>query len=366
MPTLRRSPDRARVELCTGLDAARERLEQEIQQAGLHVPFAHRCAWARTQRDPSWLLVVRDEAGVPACALGLLVTRSRSLPGHLLLRSVRFGGGRSEQAAAAGLAALADLARRTPRVLRVYLELFSRDEASLRALGARAEALGFRRPPHPRAYDHTVLLDLAPTEAELFASFHATARRHIRAVDKNPVCVRAIEDAGLAGRLDALLRETMARTGGEPEPHDWGAILEASRREPRASRLVGLFRTDCDGPEALLAFAWGQNHGDSVEYATAASTRDTTLKVPMVYALAWDLIRWAREAGAAHFDFGGISPGTHGDAGDRLGGISDFKRYFTQQEARVGDEWVFEPAPVRAALARAVSAGGTWLGRVRR
>jgi hypothetical protein len=354
------------VELYTRLDADRERVEREIRDAGLPIPFPHRFAWARTRSDAdSWLLLAREPDGTPGCALGLELLQSRSLPGHRLLRSVHFGGSRSDAARAAALGALVELARRKPRILRVYLELFSRDEQLLESLAAEASSLGFQRSLQPRCYDSTVLLELSPSETELLASFHGTARRHIRAVDKNPVEVRAIEDVALAGRLDALLEETMSRTGGHPEPHDWDAIIRLSRSEPAASRLVGLFRTDRPGPESLLAFAWGQNHGDVVEYATAASTRDTDLKLPMVYALAWDLIRWAKESGATHFDFGGISAGTHGDGGDRLGGISDFKRYFTEQAARVGDEWIFEPAPVRAALARAVSAGNSWMRRVR-
>ena len=367
MHPLRRASRGITVELHTRLDGERERVEREVRDAGLHIPFEHLSAWARSRGDaPSWLLLAREADGTPGCALGLQVIGSRSLPGHRLLRSVHFGGAVSDACRAETLAALAELARRTPRVLRVYLELFSRDEQALRRVGEEAAALGFRRSPHPRCYDTTVLLDLRPSEAELLASFHATARRHIRAVDKNPVAVRAIDDVTLSGRLDALLAETMARTGGRPEAHDWDSIIRLSQREPNASRLVGLFRTDREGPESLLAFAWGQNHGDAVEYATAASTRDTDLKLPMVYALAWELIRWAKAAGAEYFDFGGISPGTHADGGDRLGGISDFKRYFTQREARVGDEWILEPAPVRAALARAVSAGSNWMREVRR
>jgi lipid II:glycine glycyltransferase (peptidoglycan interpeptide bridge formation enzyme) len=77
----------------------------------------------------------------------------------------------------------------------------------------------------------------------------------------------------------------------------------------------------------------------------------------MAYPLAWDLIRWARGQGAVIFDFGGISAGT-AESDDPLGGISDFKRRFTDRVERVGEEWVYEPHPARAQLARWTSRAG--------
>ena len=125
---------------------------------------------------------------------------------------------------------------------------------------------------------------------------------------------------------------------------------------------MGLFRTDQSGPQGLLAFAWGCFHGDHAHYSTAASTRATDLRVPMAYSLAWELMQWARAQGAAAFDFGGISVGTHGDD-DPLGGISDFKRYFQGATVRVGEEWILEPSPAAARLSRMLRRLGQALGR---
>src|SRR5207249_11101081 len=113
---------------------------------------------------------------------------------------------------------------------------------------------------------------------------------------------------------------------------------------------VGLFHRD-----TLLAFAWGCHHGDHAHYDAAASTRHTDLKLPLGYALAGDLIRWSKQNGATWFDFGGVTTGsrTCGDA-DPVGGISDFKRYFSKNIIEVGDEWVLEPRSIRAALARII------------
>ena len=124
---------------------------------------------------------------------------------------------------------------------------------------------------------------------------------------------------------------------------------------------MGLFRQPGSGPEALLAFGWACHHGDHAEYCTTASTRIPGSRLPLTHPLAWDLIRWAREHGARWFDFGGVSAGGLASA-DPLGGISDFKRSFSRQIETVGSEWVFEPRPGRARVARALARARRVLG----
>jgi len=217
-----------------------------------------------------------------------------------------------------------------------------------------AEAVGFRRSPAPRSYNNTILVDLRPNEEEIFASFQSKTRRDIRAAAKFPVTVRPIEEAELAGRLDSLVNEVFARTGGDSERQNWIDIIRFSARHSELSRLVGLFRTDIAGPESLLAFAHGLHHGDYAEYSTAAATRNTDIRVPQTYVLAWDMMRWAKRHGAAFFDFGGVTPVTS-DGSDPLQGISAFKRYFSKEEFSVGDEWILEPSRLKANLARVVT-----------
>ena len=126
---------------------------------------------------------------------------------------------------------------------------------------------------------------------------------------------------------------------------------------------MGLFGHGKSEPDTLLAFAVGHNHGDHVQYSHAASTRDTGgLPLPLGYALAWHIICWGKDLGAEWFDFGGITQGSH-DSGDRLGGISDFKRYFTKTVETVGDEWVLEVRPVRSFVARVLSTTAAALGQ---
>ena len=353
------------VTLWRGPSAAREAFERALVAAGQPRPMWHRGATAVLFPDgwENWFLGVRDAAGAAVGGVAVQVAPSRALPGHRVLRCERFGPGVVAPARRAVLQALMALARGQRRVLRLYVETFAMDDAERVALEADMRALGFASVADPRCYAHTLLVPLDGDEEAILASLHATARRHIRAVAKNPVVVRPIEDPAYFARLDAISHETYARTGGSYDPADWSRIVELSRRDPTASRLVGLFRTDVEGPESLLAFAWGCGHGDHVHYSRAGSTRATDLKMPLMYAVVWDLMRWARASGARWFDFGGITMGTN-DGDDPLGGISDFKRYFTGRVAQVGGEWTFEPHAVQAHAARMVSATSAFVSRM--
>ena len=355
-----------RVDVVAQVGAERALCERQAIDAGVALPLTHRCAWARLRSAAgSWFLAARDPDGTCRGGFAVDVRPSRALPGHLLLRAERFGGSMADDVREATLAALVALARRNRRVLRVNVEVFCRDDSRRGHIEETLKRHGMRPATENQRYAKTVAIDLAPDEGSILASFHATARRHIRAVAKHPVAVRPITDVSLAPRLDSLKLETMQRTGGTQARTDWAGPIALSAEHPHLSRIVGMFRTDREGPESLLAFAWGCAHGDHAHYDAAASTRHTDLRVPLAYALVWDLVRWARGTGAGWFDFGGITDGRFGEAGDRLGGISDFKRYFSREVVDVGGEWVLEPSRARAGLARAIGGGASWALRIR-
>ena len=154
----------------------------------------------------------------------------------------------------------------------------------------------------------------------------------------------------------------MSRTGGEAAPAPWAERIALSAAIPDRSRLVGLFRAGEDGVDSLLAFAWGGCHGDFAHYDSAGSTRATDLKVALNYPLLWDLIQWAQQQGASWFDLGGVTLGTH-DSADPLGGISDFKRWFSKELAAIGEDWVLYPHPGRSAIASGIRRAHRLLGR---
>src|SRR3989442_9201912 len=108
-------------QLLSGPSRGWEESERELVETGLSLPLHHRTVWAGAHSSAqSWVLAVRDAAGRCTCGFAIDVTRSRVLPGHLLLRVERFGPALNDEARVAAVTELARLARRAP-VLRVYL-----------------------------------------------------------------------------------------------------------------------------------------------------------------------------------------------------------------------------------------------------
>jgi hypothetical protein len=250
-------------------------------------------------------------------------------------------------------AAFADVLRRTPRALRLEVQAFSRDADRRAAFGAALARAGFRPADAPNDYTHTIAVALGRPDDEVLASFDRSARRNIRELAKHPVEIRPITDPALADRLTALHLETVARTGGASPAPDWDEPIRTTADTPDRSRFVGIFARDLDGPAALLAYAWGVHRGDRAEYVHGGSTRDTPHRIALAYPLLWDLIAWANAHGATWFDMGGVTMGTRADVNDPLGGISDFKRFFSRDVVHVADDWVLDATTAPARLARA-------------
>ncbi|NNF29212.1 MAG: peptidoglycan bridge formation glycyltransferase FemA/FemB family protein [Gemmatimonadetes bacterium] len=324
-----------------GGSEAHHQAEADDLDSGGKPALPHRAAWKGAQDQVSSLAVqlVDRSSGRSEGLFCADRIPSRLFPGFDILRVERFGGFRRAEVARGAVEALARVADGEGRVVRTRVELFSLDPNDLGLVADLLETEGFARSEEPRCYEETALLDLAPPLEEVFSGLHGTARRHVRAVDKNPVEIREILDEDLAPRMSRLLADTFERTGAVPDGRDWASVIRFSGDHPSLSRLLGLFRTDETGPEALLAFVWGACHGSSVEYVSGASTRVRDLKMPLSYGLMWKLIEWGHAQGALRFDFGGISAGSH-HSQDPVGGISDFKRYFRPDVQTVGAEFV--------------------------
>jgi hypothetical protein len=305
------------------------------------------------------LVAIRDSADECRAAFAVESVRSRALPGHRLLSIVRLGvgaGGLDEECLDAGLNALAARVAQDHSVLRVTVDVFSLDEKNRRRTAGTLLRHGFAQVAASRSYERTLVLDLRPTEEELFAGIHKNARQGVRNIARFPVRLSTASSFDISPRLQRLSDETRSRTGGSDRPIDWPAFIEMSNRAPGLSRIVTLERTDREGPDSVVSFAWGVLHGEVAEYSESGSIRVDDMKVSTSYALLWDLIVWAKRNGAKWFDFGGVTSGKTG-SNDPLGGISDFKRRFSQHEVEAGEQWELSPHPKRAALAAAITRG---------
>lgn len=339
--------------------------EGDLLAAGLPLHIFHRLMWARERQfGRSWLLAIINQHGRCRGAVTIAAHRSRAVPGQLLLRAERCGSALPQDtigAAAAGLRALA----RSPRVLRLTVELFAADIAERASLAQGLSDSGFRRASDTHHYKSTLRVDLTPDTPTIFASFSRLVRRQVKALTDSPFELRPILDERYAPRLDALVFEAMQRTGAQNVRYEHRAMARLSSAAPNLSRLVGIFRRDSDAPESLVAYAWAGLHGDYAGYDAGASTRIPGSNVGLTYGLLWDLMCWAKARGARWFDMGGVTEGRV-QSGDPLGGISDFKRHFSKETATVAEDWVLEPHRYSAALARALTRGTEYLARWRR
>ncbi len=139
------------VMLVSGLGRERELAEQEVLDAGVPLELCHRAVWSSNLSSwDSWFLLVRDACGLARAGVALELVRVRAVPGHLILRVARFGGDLPTDVCTAALTAIANLARSTPRILRVQLNLFSR--AGREAMAECLNELRFREVRPPSAY----------------------------------------------------------------------------------------------------------------------------------------------------------------------------------------------------------------------
>ena len=329
----------------------RRRTERALDQAGRAIPMYHRAdALPILDRGTTswWVSLGAEEPS------GFAVEERRLPIGHRLLHLRRFGATVPAGAVRAASDAIAALAR-DRRTIRMTAEIFAPDETHRAAIADALRERGFRD-GLAMGYRETIAVDLRPPESGILASFSGSARRNVRAVAKGAIVVRAIEDHALAPRVDAILDASLSRTGAGHHHRDWGARIDFALRHPELARLTGVFRAGATGSDALVAFAWGCAHGDHVEYSDAGSLRAGDLRVPLGYALVWDIACWGKRLGAQWLDLGGVTSGHLGDSSDPLGGISDFKRTFSTDTRRVADYLESEPHTLRARIARRVHA----------
>ncbi len=340
--------------LVRGLGSERDSAEEEVLAAGVPLALMHRSVWAsHVSHWESLFLLVRDETGRACAGVAIEEVRTRALPGHVVLRVGMFGGALTDDVRRVALEAITELANKIPRVLKVQVNLFTRN--GLEETGATMRGLGFRQIRPPSSYPYTLVINLKPTEDEIFAALGRSGRKRIREVRKMSLRSLVIEDPAYADRIRELQAEAMRRTRGYRNLEDWKGILRMSKEYPNLSRVYGLFPNDDTSPENMGAFSWVCNHGDHGEYRAGGSKSRGEVRIPYGYLLMWEMIQWSKAQGAEWFDLGGVTlPGGDETA---LEGISEFKRSFSRETVEIGAEWVLETAPIRAKIVTAVTTG---------
>ena len=175
-------------------------------------------------------------------------------------------------------------------------------------------------------------LDLAGrTEADLLAGFKPQARRNIKlSTEKHGVQV--VSDLTREDLIvfNELMQVTGERDGFRPRPLSyfqtlWDNLVPAG--------LAKLFLTRYEGQTLSGALCF--IIGDKAWYVYGASSNEQRNVMPN-YAMQWAMIRWAREAGCAWYDFRGVSPRRKAEGEevaelekeDHLQGLNRFKEGF--------------------------------------
>ena len=229
------------------LSDRRASIEDRLLAIGAALPLVHRVCWERTFHPRNALFVcLHDAQQQPVYGWTVLLDRSRAMPGHTILRVRRFGATVNLDLACAGLAAMRRLCELLDNVLRLELEVFNPDSGMRDGLRKYALQMGFKRlTPQKHGYHNTIRLELDADQEMLFQRLTRSARRNVKAPEKKALRIRPITEPSFAPRMEQLMRETFARSGGHEQHEDWAGLIAFSQARPnsRASLPASLAPT---------------------------------------------------------------------------------------------------------------------------
>lgn len=179
-------------------------------------------------------------------------------------------------------------------------------------------------------FRNTVVIDLAPDEDTLLASFKQKTRYNIRLAARKGVTVRQATVDDLAV-LAEIYRATAERDdfiirGVDYYLDAWSALLNAGYAQPLVAEVAG------EAVAGLVATAFGER----AFYMYGMSSEAHRNLMP-TYALQWAAMQWARAAGFRWYDMWG-APERFGE-GDPLRGVWRFKSGFNGTVWRTLGAW---------------------------
>lgn len=184
---------------------------------------------------------------------------------------------------------------------------------------ALLEKLGLKKSPMHLAAEHTVMIDLTRSEAELLSDMRRQTRYEVRRAEKLGLKVEWGNTEELFKEFYQVQGETAKRQGFVPPSLK---VLMAEKEAFRDTARIYVARTEAGEPVAYGLIIGG---GREVDYYEAAST-DLNRKLPGAYALLWKVIHDMKEAGYERFNLWGIAPA--GQPNHRYAGVTTFKTGF--------------------------------------
>lgn len=197
------------------------------------------------------------------------------------------------------------------------------------------EGLGLKKSPMHLAAEHTVMLDLRRTEAELLADMRRQTRYEVRRADKLGITVEKSNSEEIFTEFHRVQLATAKRQGFVPPSL---RVLMAERKAfgeniwiyvAKTSARNGKMQAPGEVPvnkgEEPIAYGLIIGSGREADYYEAAST-DLNRKLPGAYALLWQAMRDLKTKGYERFNLWGIAPA--GQPNHRYAGVTTFKTGF--------------------------------------
>ena len=219
----------------------------------------------------------------------------------------------------------------------VFIRMRPQLESSAENLKKLAD-LGFKKSPMHLAAEHTVIINLQKTEAEMLADMRRQTRYEVRRADKLGITVEKENSEEIFREFHQVQMKTAERQGFIPPSLE---TLLAEREAFGEKIWIYVARTSATGDEAdpknaassaleygakkPIAYGLIVGDGHEADYYEAAST-ELNRKLPGAYALLWKAMRDLKAAGYKRFNLWGIAPA--GQPGHRYAGVTTFKTGF--------------------------------------
>lgn len=178
---------------------------------------------------------------------------------------------------------------------------------------------GAKLAPWYLAAEHTVIIDLAPSEEQLLANMRRQTRYEVRRADKLGIKVEKSNSEKIFKEFHAIQVETAKRQHFIPP--DYKTLL--AEKEAFGDKAQIYVAKTAEGKP--IAYGLILVDGDEGEYYEAAST-ELNRKLPGAYALLWRVIRDLKKAGVKRFNLWGIAPPDQPN--HKFAGVTTFKKGF--------------------------------------
>lgn len=308
-------------------EADKQRWDEYLLGApgGGHVLQSHQ--WGEFKRYQGWSplrLVLERDGEVAGAGQFLLRSTLPAVPGKLMYASKGpWLDWSDEEAVRSFFQGAADIARREGvHTLKIEPEVHS-DRTEVREMLGR---MGFGKARYDLNFADTIIMDISPSEEELMKGMTGkNTRYNVRLAGRKGVEVSEPDSFDWA--FDTFWR-WMEDLSDQKEGYHLWRPREYYRRMMEAMSETGqgkFFFAYHEGKPLTMVYNFA--FGDKMWFMLGASDRGNR-KLKPTYLLQWEVIRWARERGIAHYDMVGIPKPEDRHEEDPYYGVYRFKKGF--------------------------------------